>query len=416
MDNLLLSTSAYSAEFPARFKRFEKALGAPLWKKRATKLREEIRGNRYLQRYLTEENRIVFALERIASHLAERSTLPLLDITDIGQYEAVTFVHQCVDLFDSLRNSTVNAFVGRVRGCMQNPDDMRGLALEILVATNLIRSGCRVGITDDGTFDWLAEMHKIEFEVECKSLSRDAGQPIHQRPAHGLAHLAKLELRGIIQNLSRGLIIDLCVPGRLPIDHRGQKELGRLIKRSILAAQTVSESQGSCTISEFELEKFPLSSSPDEDTIRHFVQKQLGIRNSWIVCFYAPGKYTVFLSVRSVLSDRVVEAAIDVAKYAADKQLTGHRPGAIFIKFESLTGLELEDVGREETSAPSNLRMQTSQFLSSGRDHIASIIFLADGRLIQKLEGAYTREGVTYTFNNSKSRFGELTLPDFLNR
>jgi hypothetical protein len=230
---LLLSTSAYSGEFPDRFKRYEDALGAPLWEKRATRLREEIRGNRYLLRYLTEENRIVFALERISSRLAVRKALPALDIGDIGQYEAVTFVHQCVDLFDNLHKSAARAFIGRVRGCMQNPDDMRGLALEILVATNLIKGGCSVGLPEDGTFDWLAEIGKHEFEVECKSISRDAGQPIHQRPAHALARLAKQELQGFIRNLSTGLIIDLCVPSRLPTDHSGQVELGRLIRRML---------------------------------------------------------------------------------------------------------------------------------------------------------------------------------------
>jgi hypothetical protein len=414
---LLLSTSAYSAEFPARFKRFEEELGAPLWRKRATKLREEIRGNRYLQQYLIDENRIVFALDRIASHLAERRPLPPLDMGDIGQYEAVTFVHQCVDLFDSLRKPTAKSFVGRVRGCMQNPDDMRGLALEILVATNLIKSGCDVSVADGGTYDWLGEMHKSEFEVECKSISRDAGQAIHQRPAHGLARLVKLGIHGLIRSLSTGLIIDLCVPARLPADQRAQQELVTLIKRALLTAQSVKESNGSCAISQFKLEEFPLASNPKEETIRDFVQKQLGVRDSWIVCFYDPGKYTVFLSIRSDISNRVVEAAIDVAKYAADKQLTGARPGALFIKFESLTGVELEDVGREErASSPTNLRIQTSQFLNSGRDHVASITFLADGSLIRRPEGAYTREGVTYTFENKKSKFGKLTLPDFINR
>jgi hypothetical protein len=411
---MLLSTSAYSSEFPARFKRFEEALGAPLWKKRAAKLREEIRGNRYLQQYLTEENRIVFALDRIASHLAEKRALPTLEIEDIGQYEAVTFVHQCVDLFDSLRKPTAKAFVGRVKGCMQNPDDMRGLALEILVATNLIKGGCSVGVPDVGTFDWLAEIRTNEFEIECKSLSRDAGQPIHQRPAHGLARLAKLEMHRIIRNLSKGLVIDLCVPERLPTDQRRQRELSNLIKRALLRAQSVNETQGSCAISEFDLEECPLTSSPNEKAIRDFVQKQLGIRDSWIVCFYDPGKYTVFLSIRSGVSNRVVEAAINVAKYAADNQLTGYRPGALFIKFESLTGLDLEDVGREEKSNPTNLRIQTSQFLHSGRNHVAWITFLADGRVIQKKDSAYTREGVTYTFENSKSKFGKLTLPEFI--
>jgi hypothetical protein len=73
---LRFSTEIRSGEFPIVFERFESAIGSSLWRRRVEKIKEEIRGNRYLREWLLEENRIAFVLNAYsAQKVASRSRL-----------------------------------------------------------------------------------------------------------------------------------------------------------------------------------------------------------------------------------------------------------------------------------------------------------------------------------------------------
>lgn len=87
--------------------------------------------------------------------------------------------------------------LGRVRHAIKDPDGMRGLRLELMVATHLSRQGCEIQWMEEdvgvGTFDLLAKLPDgaseescgaseepgdVWVEVECKSISADRGEPL----------------------------------------------------------------------------------------------------------------------------------------------------------------------------------------------------------------------------------------------
>ena len=70
------STEIRSGEFPAIFGRFEALFGSPLWRRRAGKIRDDLRGNPYLRQWLLEENRIAFVLDAYSMIKHDHGMLP----------------------------------------------------------------------------------------------------------------------------------------------------------------------------------------------------------------------------------------------------------------------------------------------------------------------------------------------------
>jgi hypothetical protein len=85
-------TQAATGQFPASFARFEALVGEKNCRRRARAVREAIRGNPYLEKYLLRENRITMTLDRWWAHKLKHGTIPNIELADPVQYEAITFV------------------------------------------------------------------------------------------------------------------------------------------------------------------------------------------------------------------------------------------------------------------------------------------------------------------------------------
>ena len=81
-----LSTEIRSGEFPAVFERFEQTIGGHLWRRRARKIKDDIRGNPYLRECLLEENRTAFVLNAFSTGKDASGALPIVRIQDTSQY------------------------------------------------------------------------------------------------------------------------------------------------------------------------------------------------------------------------------------------------------------------------------------------------------------------------------------------
>jgi hypothetical protein len=157
------TTEIRSSKFPAIFGRFESLIDNNFWRRRAKKIRDDIRGNTYLRELLVVENRIAFVLDAYSVRKATSGVLPPVQIQDAAQYETVSFISQTVTFLESVDARTGKAFLGRVQGAFANPPDFRGLALEMLAATHMQRRETAIQLPQDGTYDWLGKRNGLEF-------------------------------------------------------------------------------------------------------------------------------------------------------------------------------------------------------------------------------------------------------------
>jgi hypothetical protein len=218
----MLTTEMHTRDIPALYQRFEKEVGAKHWRNRVAQCKAEIKGNQLLNDYLCRENCIAFQLDHLAD-LVERygPVVPIRMIENPAIYPAVTFAAQIVSLIDASPRDDAVRIVRRVHGAFRNPDDMRGLCLELQAATHFVQRGMKVSwpeTCETGTFDLLVEgIGRGGLEVECKSISSDKGRRIHTREAIDFHAVLKPHLDLILSaGHANGLSVVLTLPGRLP--------------------------------------------------------------------------------------------------------------------------------------------------------------------------------------------------------
>jgi hypothetical protein len=120
------------------------------------------------------------------------------------------------------------------------------------------------------------------------------------------------------------------------------------------------------------------------------------------------GAGVIAVALESDVQDRFLEEVFATASEAGRRQLTGTRPGLLFLKFEDLTAEQMLEVGIED-GTPTVLRIRASRFLdSNSAKNVTSIGFLADGVVQRVDDDVVTRTGVNYHFLNERNAFAPL--------
>jgi hypothetical protein len=401
--SLNLSTEIRSNDFPAVFNRFEQIIGSNVWHRRATRIREEVRGNQYLRDYLQYENRVAFVLETYSKHKASYGAPPSVFIQDAAQYEAVSFVAQTAAFMQAAEPDVAEALRARVRGAFNNPSDFRGLALEMLTATHLQRQGALIQLPTDGTYDWLAERDGLTFEVECKLISIDKGRPVHYRESLDLLHLAKKALGTITDSVGGGLLIDVRLPGRLPGTYSIRKDICTDIKLAALSGAAYRTDLASVSIHMFPLAELTLrGDASDNARVNEFLKRRYGVvHGRYALAHTTRGGGLLVIAVSSEILEDTIGETMQEVKEAASDQLTGVRPGIVFVKFEAVTATELVELAGAHPTALT--RGLSELWRSSSMRQVAHVVFLADDRVEHKPSGAWSRGGTSYDFANPSS-------------
>lgn len=401
------STETRSGEFPAVFERFERTIGNNIWRRRAGKIRDDIRGNPYLREWLLEENRIAFVLSAFSTLKEGSGMLPTVQIQDARQYETVAFVTQTMAFLDSVDAQIAKAFIGRVKGAFSNPPDFRGLLLEMLTATHMQRRGTVIQLPTDGTYDWFAEREGLSFEVECKSISGDKGRPIHLRESLDLCHLIKKEFGSLIDSVSDVLLVTVKLPGKAPSDYKIRKEVAKQAKRAVLMAQDLASDCASITQLRFPKNQLVLTGdTSDRERLRQFMAQVYGQAHGHLAVAYATrAGGLILVAIGSQLGDDMIGETMRTLERAGSDQLTRGRPGILCVKLEGLTADELIAIA-QVGDPPTALRIGVHNlWQSSSMASVSHIAFMADGKVEQRASGAWSRGGASYVFDNPKSPF-----------
>lgn len=358
--------------------------------------------------YLLRENRVAFALTEFSKE-KRKDGLLRVNVELLPHYEAMVFVTQFLDFYDKLISEERKALLGRVRGCFANPDDLRGLQFEWLIATHLSKRYFEIDfprLTGAATCDLFAIKDNVTTEVECKSISNDKGRQIHRREALDIHKIIHKDCKRLLSRLTIGLAVRVRVPKRLPNRHVDRLELSKAIRSAILTARSISTPTLEISLEQFDVGSSPfVADQPPRQAVEAFLKRKLTIANKEVLITYTPGKRAFVLSLESATPDDPVGSALDEAGDAHTRQLSGKNPGVICIKFEDLNATQLRELGAEQ-GAPSALRRRVSAFLDQRRQsHLVCLSFFADGTLVRSPGGAISQEGASYFFENPTSPF-----------
>ena len=414
-----LTGTYYQEDFPQQWSLFLEHIPADKILSCAHQVRSEIRGMRDLESILMSRYRTTFSLEAILAEMSSTGTLRTSPALHPDLYEAVGLVIQFSDLLSVLDQSHGKALGSRVRAGIRNPTDLRALMFELQVATLVSRLGFDISFpemqSNGRSFDILAtcDRRRLSIEFECKLITADKGRKIHQREAVVIRSHIHATLKQLARFTDRGLLIRITFPDSAPKDPRLSMDLAKDTSRAVVSGKRMIQCDywrievvdfDSCAIG---LVEGDIDTPAAEQKVSAFLSRY-GIRNRETLVFKHRRGAPVIVTLESEKPDKVVDEIVKTVADSAAKQLTGTRPSVMCIKLDALTAAQLEGIGTEGET-PTALRIATSRFLNSTDSrNVSALAFMADGVVGRSAQGAITRVGRTYHFENPRNEHLEL--------
>ncbi len=405
----------HTGDIPSVFERFSDLIGAQHWKNRVDLLRADIKGNRFLRDYLLQENEFAFGLQAATELIKKYGRLPVHEMDISPLYPCMALAAQILSVAESSAGPQRAQLVRRVHGALKNPDDLRGMRLELTAATHFLRRGLEVQwpeVTGGGNMDLVIPgLGPKGLEIECKSISDDKGRKIPKREALDFCALVAPKLNDLGKGLKVGVAAVLTLDGRMPGNFMERRKLAESVVRHVLSGVSNCQLDGAVLrIHEFDPsllgevgeDGLPVVSRDRVDTIT-------GTRNRQALIIGRKGGGAIVLTLQSTHDDSLLTYTFDTLSRSASRQLSGRRAGIFLVgldgvESESLLSLAQQDASCEES--PTALRVRVSDFLASqGRDHVIGVGFISKGRLRPIADSVTDIGGAAYVFPKRESPF-----------
>lgn len=311
-------------------------LGEDLWLKRAAQLKRELDSGPYRAKIALDYHWLEIGLNTEIEWLACDGSLNENDPMILA---ALHFAVMIVEVHNRLEPEAQNVLRGRLRNALSAETGFAALFLEMDLAMRIIASGGDVAFPDsqeEGTFDLLGTVAGVEFEIECKSISVDAGRAIHRKDFYRFIEAISpdIDRRRAFQQCF--LIISL--RDRLPSNTRTQSSL-----RSMVAQVLKSDLEELVSGDGIQVEKRAVydGMSPDAfvgpdgpDKLRHF----FGLHAHIVGAFTDSGACVVIM--KSEREDDTSAPVLEAMRKGAS-QLSSGRPSYIAVQFQDITPADL---------------------------------------------------------------------------
>lgn len=315
-------------------------IGADRWWKRANQLEKEANNSPFLRKIVADYHWLEMELSAQA-YIAQ--TYGALDPQAISPQSvaALNFAAMAVEAEKLMSPMGRIQFLGRLRDSLKN--DFAALFLEMDIAHGLMREGFDVEFTDSNnktSYDISFKKEDILGEVECKSLSGDAGRKVHRKEFYRFID----EFREhIVSHVEQGFenAFVLTVEDRFPSDMSKRNKLA-----TALHSAFKDHGESTFTGHDFVIERLAFPSTLNNELFsneRELYKKctELFGDNSHVSgAIGQNGKGKCLIVVRSTKEDDHSKPTLECMKKAIS-QLSGKHPGFIAIQYEDITPQDL---------------------------------------------------------------------------
>jgi len=405
----------YTGDIPSVFDRFSELIGAQHWKKRVDLLKADIKGNKLLREHLFQENEFAFGLQAATELTKKYGRLPVHQMDISPLYPCMAFAAQILSITESSESTQRTQLVRRVHGALKNPDDLRGLRLELTAATHFLRRGLDVQwpeLTGGGTMDLVIQgLGPQGLEIECKSISDDKGRKIHKREALEFCALVAPRLNDLGKGLKAGVAAVLTLDGRMPGNFMDRRKLAESVVRHVLSGSSNCQLEGAnLRIHEFDPALLGEAGEDGHPVIsRDQVDAITGTSNRQALIVGRKSGGAIVLVLQSTQDDSLLTYTFDTLSRSASRQLSGQRAGMFLVGLDGLEAESLMEVAHQDSTGdqpPTALRVKVSDFLASqGRDHVVGVGFISKGALRPASGGVTDSGGSAYVFPKRESPF-----------
>lgn len=311
--------------------------GDKRWWKRTNQLMVEVQHSPYRAKIVSDYHWLEMELSAQLIVLREHGRL-LPDEVSARSMGALMFAATVVDVHERLSEAGRAALIGRLRDGLKT--GFAGLYLEIDLTQLLLLEGFEIMLADlEGVarHDLQFRRERIEGDLECKSLSADAGRKIHRRDFYRFIDTLGSCLLERTKNAPEVLLVTL--DDRLPGDNVSQRTL-RAAALQLFAEARVSSMRGNF---------FTLKREPFERRLGEALEKAQGDFRA--ACQRTYGNHChvagsmgegggCLVVVRSQREDDHSKPQLEALRTAVS-QLSGRRPGFIAIQYEEIEPADL---------------------------------------------------------------------------
>jgi hypothetical protein len=318
--------------------RFLALAGAEAWEKRMRQLVQDMRRSEAQVKIVSDYHWLEIFLSEQADAVAARGDLDAPTMPE--DFAVLQFAGIVVEVFQRLSPQGQRALQGRLRSALTAETGFAALYLEMDMARRLFNEGNEVEFPDlEGMaqYDLHFSNERVSGELECKSLSADAGRKIHRKDFYRLLEKVQMQLLRRAESGAREILV-VTLTDRLPSQAARQQQICVAIQRIV----------GDSSLTTLEGEFFSITREdfrPPLDEVRaderEFYKACVRIYGENVhVAGPMPEQGRCILVMRCILEDDTSKPWLEAMEKAVT-QFSGTRPGFIAVQFNDLAPHEL---------------------------------------------------------------------------
>lgn len=320
--------------------RFFPLVGRDRWFKRADQLDAKQRRSPFRGKIIADYHWLELAIS-FQSDVLEKQGRLLPELATMQVRAGLHFAATVVDVHDQLGPKGKRELTGRLRDALKAETGFAALYLEMDIAQRLAIGGFDVAFPDlesTSQYDIAFDNGAVSGEVECKSLSVDAGRKIHRKDFYRFIEAMTPAFFSQIEGGKREILL-VELNDRLPANLGEQKELRRAVTEMLLGGEVGRICQGSFEISLLNFDdELPGVPVLDQTTLNAACQKKFG------ASCHAAGTMTedagCLIAMRSRMEDDPSKPLLEAMRKAAS-QFSGTRPAFVAVQFDDISPADL---------------------------------------------------------------------------
>jgi hypothetical protein len=358
--------------------RFLALVGRERWFKRADQLDAEQRRSPYRWKIVADYHWLELAISFQCDVLAKEGRL-LPEYADMQIRAGLHFAATVVEVHNALNAKGKKTLTGRLRDALKAETGFAALYLEMDIAQRLAVGGFCLEFPDlDGTgrYDLAFSREGISGEVECKSISADAGRKIHRKDFYRFIEAMAPAFAAQMERSRREVILVELVD-RFSANLNEQKQLRHAVTDMLLNGEA-----GNVAEPPFEITRLDFDHELQGTIITDQVILNAACQKKWGQNCHAAGAITedtgCLIVMRSKKDDDPSKPLL-AAMRKASTQFSGKRPGFIAVQFD--------EIGPADLMLPHVRRraglLSYALFLHYGAEHVNATCFSSFDGLVE---------------------------------